>query len=305
MLSRSVQFVTCASSAERRVASARWPSTDRIASTNLTRWKRGQGVRASPSDSEFEGVTGGDEVVQQALEEQLRLQLKSEVLKESIKEDLRSKVEDIKQISEELHAELDEGYQIEKFRNDLESQEALASAMEKFNELEDEINAMKQQLQADKEELAAWERASAVARSKGLFFKSLYAPEADSQQQQKGGSREGASSSQGGSSPFPGEVKGSLDPEAAAALQRVAAKVKAPAEDEVGSPLRLWLFAYMAAVLALVVGQDLMTPTPSVGLDVLYGVLGLILGFNVWNERQLLASKDRSRRQEGDRKSVV
>jgi len=57
---------------------------------------------AAPSDSEFEGVSGGDEAVQAALEDQLRLQLKSEVIKESIKDDMRSKVEDLKQISEEV-----------------------------------------------------------------------------------------------------------------------------------------------------------------------------------------------------------
>jgi hypothetical protein len=57
---------------------------------------------ASPSDSEFEGVPGGDEELQRALEDQLRLQLKSETIKESIREDLRSKVEDLKSISEEV-----------------------------------------------------------------------------------------------------------------------------------------------------------------------------------------------------------
>jgi hypothetical protein len=66
-------------------------------------WSR-SAVRASPLDSEFEGVSGGDEAVQAAIEEQLRLQLKSEVIKEGIKDDMRSKVEDIKQISEEVGA---------------------------------------------------------------------------------------------------------------------------------------------------------------------------------------------------------
>lgn len=269
------------------------------------RCHRGAAPRASPSDSEFEGVAAGDEDVQRALEDQLRLQLKSEAIKESIKEDLRSKVEDLKQISEELQAKLDEGYRIEKFRNDLESQEALASAMEKFNELEDEIAAMKQQLQADREDLAAWERASAAARSKGLFFKNLYTPEPDAaaeggEGRQPGGA--GAAQRQGGQAAaagsgrrFGGEIRGSLDPAAAEAARRVAAKVEAPAHEEVGSPLRLWLFAYMAAILALVVGQDLTTAAPSLGLDALYGVLGLVLGVNAWNERQVLAS----RRQDG------
>jgi hypothetical protein len=182
--------------------------------------------------------------------------------------------------------------------------------------------------QADREELAAWERASAAARSKGLFFKNLYTPDADpaatseqQQQQQPGGG--------GGRSRFAGEVRGSLDPEVAAAARRAAVKISEPAAEEVGSPLRLWLFGYMAAILALVVGQgeggeggddgggggvserehaanraaspaaprppprppDLTTADPSYGLDALYGVLGLILGFNAVSERRALASK--------------
>ena len=253
----------------------------------------------------------------------------------------------------QLSAELDEGYRIEKFRNELETQETLvskrpcrsherqrvglavcgrglfgravrraphtacpgafktqASAMEKFNELEDEIAAMKQQLQvrmggaknhrvlprcrlavdmhlggcpfwhaaatctpcpnahqADREELAAWERASAEARSKGLFFKQLYAPPADSGADSTAGSKGAAGSGGSGGSAsdssgpttgaerFAGQLLGTLDPEAAEIARQAAARVKLPAEEEVGSPIRLWLFAYMASALALVVGQ--------------------------------------------------
>lgn len=192
-----------------------------------------------------------------------------------------------------------------------------------------------------------WERASAAARSKGLFFKNLYTPEADAT---AGGGAAGAATA--GSGKWGGELRGSLDPEAAAAARAAAAKITAPAEEEVGSPMRLWLFAYMAAVLAIVVGQgerhathacmhacsaaacksahagalsagcsmhghsgailhncrvvadtstppfhaaDLMTGAPSLGLDALYGTLGLILGFNAYSERQLLATRQRER----------
>jgi len=216
---------------------------------------------------------------------------------------------------------------------------------------------------ADRDELAAWEKASATARSKGLFFKNLYTPQPDdsaAQQQQDcnhpADPRRQRGGSQGSAARFTGELRGTLDPEVAAAALRAAAKVTAPAEQEVGSPLRLWLFAYMAAILALVVGQggvgacgwvggwvgglpgmggafgglinplhqkrcwcvhpscaaetprppsvqsyaraDLTTADPSLGLDALYGVLGLILGINAWNEwneRQHLATRKQER----------
>ncbi len=40
---------------------------------------------------------------------------------------------------------------------------------------------------------------------------------------------------------------------------------------------------------------DLTTAQPSVGLDALYGVLGLVLGVNAWNERTALAAAREAR----------
>lgn len=40
---------------------------------------------------------------------------------------------------------------------------------------------------------------------------------------------------------------------------------------------------------------DLAVASPSLGLDALYAVLGLILGFNAYNERALLATRKRAR----------
>lgn len=59
-------------------------------------------LSASPeSTSEFEGV-GGDKDVQEALMQQLRVQVETQTLKEEIKEDLKGKVEDLKQIGEDV-----------------------------------------------------------------------------------------------------------------------------------------------------------------------------------------------------------
>jgi hypothetical protein len=100
-------------------------------------------------------------------------------------------------------------------------------------------------LQADQEDLRAFETASASARSQGLFFKNLYQPEQDPQQPD--GQGEGAASS---SSKRRNRIL--IDPVAA---RQAAAAVASSAEDEVGHPFRMYLFGYMAAVLALVVMQ--------------------------------------------------
>eukprot|EP00198_Chlamydomonas_reinhardtii_P008034 XP_001697371.1 predicted protein [Chlamydomonas reinhardtii] len=90
-------------------------------------------------------------------------------------------------------------------------------------ELEADMEERKQQLramgeEADKADLAAWEVRSAEERSKGLFFKSLYAVEKEKRQ----------------------PVGKSI-----------------PGYYRVRSPFRLYLFSYLSAFLALVVVNDL------------------------------------------------
>ncbi len=46
--------------------------------------------------------------------------------------------------------------------------------MRQFDELEEEIEALKRGLAEDRADLAAWEQQANAARSKGLFFQSLY-----------------------------------------------------------------------------------------------------------------------------------
>uniref|UniRef100_A0A383V571 Uncharacterized protein n=1 Tax=Tetradesmus obliquus TaxID=3088 RepID=A0A383V571_TETOB len=238
-------------------------------------------VRGSPEGSaEFEGV-GGDRDLQDALVQQLRVQVESQALKDEIKEDLRERVEGLKQIGEELIQQLDEELVIEKFRTDLESTQVLSDANEKLNELEEQLQQIKDQIKADQEDLRAFEVASASARSQGLFFKNLYQPEQDPQQQQEQG--EGAASSSSSSSK---RNRMLVDPVAA---RQAAAVVASSAEDEMASPFRMYLFGYMAAVLALVVLQDVTTADPKFALDGLYAALGLLLGVNALNERRALS----------------
>jgi len=67
-----------------------------------TRCRRGWPAHATPNEnSEFEGVEG-NEVLQEALMQQLRVQIETQTLKDEIKEDLKGKVEEMKQLGEEV-----------------------------------------------------------------------------------------------------------------------------------------------------------------------------------------------------------
>lgn len=95
-------------------------------------------------------------------------------------------------------------------------------------------------MQADQADLRAFEAAAASARSRGLFFQTLYQPESEEQQQDA----DTVSSSS--------RAQQTSDPSAA---RKIAAAVASSAEEEVGSPFRMYLFGAMTAVLLLVVLQ--------------------------------------------------
>eukprot|EP00878_Enallax_costatus_P014835 GHUV01015528.1.p1 GENE.GHUV01015528.1~~GHUV01015528.1.p1 ORF type:complete len:241 (+),score=84.27 GHUV01015528.1:815-1537(+) len=203
---------------------------------------------SSESSSEFQGV-GGDKDVQEALLQQLRVQVDTQTLKDEIREDLKGKVENIKQIGEDLISQLDAELGIEKFRAELESTQVLSDTNEKFNELEQQVQQIKDQIKADQEDLRAFEAASASARSQGLFFRNLYQPSADDSEDEGGSQTASSSSASRGKQAK--SKQGYVDP----AIRQAAAAVTASAEEEVRSPFRMYLFGYMAMVLALVTVQ--------------------------------------------------
>eukprot|EP00775_Hariotina_reticulata_P012765 gene12765-12894_t len=240
-------------------------------------------MRAMPgSSSEYDGVEGNQDV-QDALMQQLRVQIENQTLKEEIRDDLKGKVEGIKQISDELLEQLDAELDIEKFRAELESSQVLSEANEKFNELEEQLQQIKDQIKADQADVRAFETSSAAARSQGLFFKNLYQPPAEEDENGVSSS----SSSEPLSSTNASIRKPLLDP---AGTRQAAAIVTSSAEEEVSSPFRMYLFGYMAAVLVLVVMQDVSGAAPNYGLDGLYGALALLLGVNSFHERKALVA---------------
>ncbi|GFH10719.1 uncharacterized protein HaLaN_06082 [Haematococcus lacustris] len=183
----------------------------------------------------------------------LELGLAKYRVKEDIVADLEKRKANVRQIGEELAEQLGKDVELNKMRMDLATSASL--------ELDDSIQALRDELQEDAAELAAYEASSAAARNQGLFFQNLHQA-VPLKEGELGYNRQAA--------------------------QSAAQMVKAPAVKEVHSPLRLYVFTYLTIVLGCVVAADLTGGTPSLGLDALYVALGGVLGFNAWNERAAL-----------------
>ncbi|GIL87962.1 hypothetical protein Vretimale_6334 [Volvox reticuliferus] len=112
--------------------------------------------------------------------------MQMEVRRVRAKEELMSDLEDrkaqMRAIGEEMKAALAREYELDRMRTEMGANYAISEAFHALDDVEAEVQRIKQQLQADKADLAAWEAETAEERSKGLFFKSLYAIEKEPRQ---------------------------------------------------------------------------------------------------------------------------
>ncbi|EFJ43958.1 hypothetical protein VOLCADRAFT_95786 [Volvox carteri f. nagariensis] len=94
--------------------------------------------------------------------------------KEELMSDLEDRKTQMRAIGEEMKAALAREYELDRMRTEIGANYAMSEAFHALDDVEKEVQRIKQQLQADKADLAAWEAQTAEERSRGLFFKSLY-----------------------------------------------------------------------------------------------------------------------------------
>ncbi|KAF5837335.1 hypothetical protein DUNSADRAFT_4494 [Dunaliella salina] len=221
------------------------------------------------------GNSEGDLELQDRLVDQLQIGIAKAKVKEGMLEDLEERKKSLRKIGDDLTDELDKQLALDKARMNLAGSSSLADMLEEFRQLDEDVQRIRDELQillqADRRDLAAFERRNAEERSRGLFFKNLYSVK-DEGEPQQGGSKQ-------------------PDPEAEEQRRATMENIKQPARQELRSPARLALFTYLTIVLAWVIGEDISLGDPDLRRDVLYGLLCAVLGFNAWNERTALVEE--------------
>ena len=236
------------------------------------------------------GEVGGNSEIQDALDTVMQMSVRKARVKEDILADLETKKDKLRSIGEELTEEFAREIELDKARAEMASNMSLSETLDRFQEVEDEVQAVRDQLMADKRDLEEWEDKQATSRNQGLFFQKLYKVKG-----RRGRSTSGEPLKEGESE---GQVQGSLawdqDVEDENELRAMSiSKVKKPAEKEVSSPWRSWVYVYLCVVLLLVMAQDLIdSDTPSFALDALYGGLAGLMGFTAWRERSMEDEKE-------------
>lgn len=223
-------------------------------------------LRPSSLPSGADGVNGGNEYVQDALSEIIQIQVRKQEAKAKVLSDLEDRKEKLRNKGEELSSGLDDDANLDKLRLEMAAKVSLADSLEELRKLEEQVQGVRDQLREDRMELRNWEEASAAERSKGLFFRSLYAIDNDDEDED-------------------GKVGSSIRRRSQAASAS-AGKSDAAEEKEKPSVIKLYLFTYLATVLFFALLIDLSGGAPQFGLDFIYVTLFAALGALAWSERQ-------------------
>ena len=167
--------------------------------------------------------------------------------------------EKLKQIAEEAKEEMERLANLSKMRGDLAFDSALADINKEADEFEEQLKKSREEQAALDEEFSMWETDMAASRSEGQFFKNLYQTD-----------------------------KKKPVGESSEMLKERARRVLDPARQEIGSPVRFYLFLSLAFLLAADVGADIASDDPSMGPDILYTALAAMAVWLSFNERKAL-----------------
>lgn len=183
----------------------------------------------------------------------------------------------LRDIAEEAKEEMEKATELTKLRGDLAFDSALADIYKEADKFERKLKKSREELESRNNDLSAWEQDLADSRNEGQFFKSLY--KADNEKDSKR------------------KRIGYGDDDDGERIRHRTQQVVKPAEDEVRSPARLYIFALLGSVLVIDIAADVVSDSPSVGLDVFYCVLAALAVYLAVNEQAaLLKSQDTGER---------
>ncbi|KAG2423898.1 hypothetical protein HXX76_014951 [Chlamydomonas incerta] len=247
-------------------------------------------------------LSGGNTEFQETLADVMQMEVRRVRARAELEADMEERKQQLRAMGEEMKAALAREYELDRQRAEMGANYHMSEALSQLDDVEADIRRIKEQLQADKADLAAFELRSAEERSRGLFFKSLYAVEKEKRQpvgksipgyyrKQREAAAAAAAAGQDGEAE-PGSSTWDAEAVAAAAERPLSAASK-----QVRSPFRLYLFSYLSAFLALVVVNDLaavaqadsaLAAGHALWKDVLYGGLSSGLALVAARERSAL-----------------
>lgn len=231
-------------------------------------------------DNDQESITNNDinndtsnNVTSEEIQERLISSLQFEIgAKRNLDDHVKESSEKLKALAEDAKDEMDKAAELAKLRGDLAFDSALADINREADKFERKLRQRREAMEQEREEMQAWVRDVGDSRNQGQFFGNLYGEYLDEEDMDGTKKKRFAD----------------IDPyEKLQAMER-RKRVIEPAEKEIRSPARMYLFMVLGGMLVVNVVSDVCQAEapPSWGLDGLYLVLALIAFWIVVSERK-------------------
>ena len=219
------------------------------------------------------------------IQEKLITSLQFEIgAKRNLDDHVKESGEKLKALAEEAKEEMDKAAELAKLRGDLAFDSALADINREADKFERKLRQRREAMEQEREEMQAWVRDVGQGRNEGQFFGNLYDEYDDDDKKKK------TTTTGGGEGGF-------VDPEREEMMER-RKRVIEPAEKEIKSPARMYIFMVLSGMLLVNVVSDVVLAldregqSPSWGLDGLYCVLASIALWIVVSERRELIKNE-------------
>ncbi len=192
----------------------------------------------------------------------------------NLDEHVKESGEKLKALAEEAKDEMDKAAELAKLRGDLAFDSALADINREADKFERKLRQRREAMEQEREEMQAWVRDVGDSRNQGQFFGNLYGEYLDEEEEEEEEGRKNISA---------------MDPYERMEVMERRKRVMEPAEKEIRSPARMYIFMVLGGMLVVNVVSDVVGQGPSSwGLDGLYLVLALIAFWIVVSERKEL-----------------
>ena len=196
--------------------------------------------------------------------------------KRNLDQHVQESGEKLKALAEDAKEEMDKAAELAKLRSDLAFDSALADINREAEKFERKLRQRREKMEQEEQQMKDWVKDVDDSRNEGQFFGNLYGAISEG---------EGAASR---------EYSEMDQIERQQAMEK-RKRVLEPADVEMRSPARLYIFSLIGATLVINIVADLLSSEegPAIGLDCLYGALAVYSIYLVLCEQKAIdAHKD-------------
>jgi hypothetical protein len=226
-----------------------------VVDRTVFRWTKATPEGKGDDDDRVSDETHESINIQESLVKSLNFEIGA---KRNLDQHVQESGEKLKALAEDAKEEMDKAAELAKLRSDLAFDSALADINREAEKFERKLRQRREKMEQEEQQMNDWVKDVDDSRNEGQFFGNLY----------------GALSEEEDGRP---RTYSEMDQIERTQAMEKRKRILEPAEVEVRSPARMYIFGLIGSTLVVNIVADLLNSekAPAIGLDCLYGALAV------------------------------